>query len=150
MDANQEARNRELARSLGCITSGEFRELANITESTEEAWRKRGTGPSVIRLGRTYLYPVKALAQHLEALTKHRPPLLLRACCESPAFGRLRRQGHASRIRERAEAWFNRQCEIIALSMGPAKWEEHRAWIEDHLREVIRERLIARGWRLKK
>ena len=72
MEASKEAHNRELARSLGCITDSEFRALANITESTEEAWRKRGTGPSFIRLGKSYLYPLKGLSEHLESLTKTR------------------------------------------------------------------------------
>ena len=72
MELDKEAHNRELARSLGCITDGEFRSLANITPGTEEAWRKRGTGPSFIRLGKSYLYPLKGLAEHLEKLTKTR------------------------------------------------------------------------------
>ncbi|RZL45921.1 MAG: hypothetical protein EOP74_00190 [Variovorax sp.] len=72
MEANKEVHNRELARSLGCITDSEFRSLANITESTEEAWRKRGTGPAFIRLGKSYLYPLSGLKDHLDSLTKTR------------------------------------------------------------------------------
>ncbi|WP_041388374.1 hypothetical protein [Polaromonas sp. JS666] len=52
-------------------------------------------------------------------------------------------------IRAKAEAWFKRQCEISALSLGN-KWPEHREWVEAYLRQEIRERLIARGWRPKR
>jgi hypothetical protein len=62
----QEAQRRELARSLDCFTSDEFRALASITESTEQAWRKRGTGPAYIRLGTQYFYPRKALAEFMQ------------------------------------------------------------------------------------
>lgn len=51
-------------------------------------------------------------------------------------------------VRARAEAWFERQCEISAMALGP-RWPDLRAWVEDYLRREIRERLIARGWRFK-
>lgn len=47
-----------------------------------------------------------------------------------------------------AEAWRDRQREILAKSLGP-RWPELREWIEAYLREEIRQRLIARGWRPK-
>lgn len=53
-----------------------------------------------------------------------------------------------AQVQERAEAWFKRQCEISAQALGD-KWPEHRAWVEDYLRQEIKERLIARGWRPK-
>ena len=61
---------RDLAHSLDCITDTELRELAGITELTEAAWRKRGTGPSYIRFGNSFLYPRQALARHLMALMR--------------------------------------------------------------------------------
>lgn len=51
-------------------------------------------------------------------------------------------------MRERAQQWFDRQIAVISKAHGPA-WPEHREWIEDYLREEIRERLIAMGWRKK-
>lgn len=56
---------RELARSLGCATQAELCELAGITLGTEEAWRKRGTGPGHTRIGNTVLYPLDTLAEFL-------------------------------------------------------------------------------------
>ncbi len=55
----------------------------------------------------------------------------------------------AAEMRERAEAWFNRQIEIISKAHG-SSWPEHEGWIRDYLKAEIRERLIARGWRPKK
>ncbi len=52
-------------------------------------------------------------------------------------------------MRERAAKWFDRQIEIISKAHGPS-WPEHREWIEDYLREEIRQRLIALGWRPKR
>lgn len=52
-------------------------------------------------------------------------------------------------MRERAKAWFDRQVEILAKAHGD-KWPEHREWVESYLREEIRERLIALGWRPKR
>jgi hypothetical protein len=52
-------------------------------------------------------------------------------------------------MRERAEAWFNRQVELLAKAHG-SSWPAHRLWVEGYLREEIRERLIALGWRPKK
>ena len=68
-----EAKRQELARSVDCITSAEFRALANITEGTEQAWRKRGQGPAYIRLGTEYYYPIKALAEFMHGrVREHR------------------------------------------------------------------------------
>lgn len=52
-------------------------------------------------------------------------------------------------MQERAERWFNRQVEKLAKAHGD-KWPDHREWLEDYLREEIRERLIALGWRTKR
>lgn len=71
-DTTDMDRLRQLAASLDCMTDEEFQLLADATPGTTEAWRKRGKGPSYIRLGRRVLYPRKAVAQHLEALTRER------------------------------------------------------------------------------
>ncbi|MEO8022097.1 hypothetical protein [Polaromonas sp.] len=52
-------------------------------------------------------------------------------------------------IKAKAEAWFLRQCAISAQALG-SSWPRHREWVEAHLKQEIRERLIARGWRPKK
>lgn len=70
---SNEEQTRELAHSLGCITGSDLRALAGITEKTEEAWRKRGTGPAYILFGNEYLYPRQAVAEHLATLTRARP-----------------------------------------------------------------------------
>jgi hypothetical protein len=62
----------ELAHRLDCFTQRELRQLAGITESTEEAWRRRGIGPEHILIGNTVLYPRDALAEFLK--TKIRTP----------------------------------------------------------------------------
>ncbi len=51
-----------------------------------------------------------------------------------------------SEIKARAEAWYSRQMASIAKAHG-ASWPEHKEWIEDYLREELRERLHALGWR---
>ncbi len=45
-----------------------------------------------------------------------------------------------------AEAWLGRQRELLRKSLG-AQWDLHREWIDAYLREEVRQRLIARGWR---
>ena len=65
-------RVRGMAESLGCFIEEDFQQLAGATASTIEAWRKRGQGPAYIRLGTRYLYPRKAVAKHLESITRER------------------------------------------------------------------------------
>jgi hypothetical protein len=48
-----------------------------------------------------------------------------------------------------AQEWFDRQIAIISKAHGDS-WPTHKEWVEDYLREEVRERLIARGWRPKK
>jgi hypothetical protein len=49
----------------------------------------------------------------------------------------------------KARAWYTRQLEILQRCHG-ARWPEHRHWVEAYLQEELRQRLIARGWRLKR
>ena len=53
-----------------------------------------------------------------------------------------------AQIRAAANAWFERQIGLCQQCMGPS-WPEHEAWVRDYLKAELRERLIARGWRLK-
>lgn len=68
-------RVRGMAESLDCFIEEDFQQLAGATANTVEAWRKRGTGPAYIRLGTRYLYPRKAVAKHLESITRERVAL---------------------------------------------------------------------------
>ncbi len=72
-DLNEDARRLQaLAEKLDCLTESDFMLLANATPKTVEAWRKRGQGPSYILLGKRYLYPRKAVSEHLENITRER------------------------------------------------------------------------------
>ena len=78
MEAQQKyelERVRQMAETLDCFIEEDFQQLAGATSNTVEAWRKRGTGPSYIRLGTRYLYPRKAVAKHLESITRVRVSL---------------------------------------------------------------------------
>ena len=68
-------RARDLADRLDCLLEEDFQLLAEITPGTAEAWRKRRQGPEYIRIGNRVLYPRKAVAKHLESLTRERPAL---------------------------------------------------------------------------
>ncbi len=73
-DTPAEMRLRELADSLDCIVEADLALLADASPSTVEAWRKRGTGPSYILLGRRYMYPRSAVAEYLQRLVRERTP----------------------------------------------------------------------------
>ena len=66
---------RQMADRLDCLIEEDFQLLAGATANTVEAWRKRGQGPAYIRLGTRYLYPRRAVAKHLESLTRERVAL---------------------------------------------------------------------------
>lgn len=61
-----------LADRLDCVTEDDLSLLAGAKLSTLEAWRKRGLGPAYVRMGNRVLYPRKAVADHLESLTRER------------------------------------------------------------------------------
>jgi hypothetical protein len=52
-------------------------------------------------------------------------------------------------VRERAQAWFDRQVEVLSKAHGDS-WPAHETWIKDYLREEIRQRLLALGWTRKR
>ena len=66
-------RIRLMAAGLDCLIEEDFQLLAGATANTVEAWRKRGQGPAYILLGNRYLYPRKAVAKHLDSITRERP-----------------------------------------------------------------------------
>ncbi|XAH21633.1 hypothetical protein AAFF27_16595 [Xylophilus sp. GW821-FHT01B05] len=49
-------------------------------------------------------------------------------------------------IRQHARAWYDRQIAVLAQAHG-ASWPQHQGWINDYLREELRERLHELGWR---
>lgn len=51
-------------------------------------------------------------------------------------------------IRERSEAWFARQVETLAMCHG-RDWPKRQEWVESFLKEELRQRLLALGWRPK-
>jgi hypothetical protein len=53
-----------------------------------------------------------------------------------------------AQIREMSRAWFDKQVEILKKAHG-ARWPEHEEWLTAYLREELRERLVAIGWRAK-
>lgn len=69
---NQLDRLRAIADKLDCLTETDIMLLGKMTQSTVEAWRKRGQGPAYILLGNRYLYPRKAVAKYLEGITRER------------------------------------------------------------------------------
>ena len=69
---NQLDRLRTLADKLDCLTETDIMLLGKLSQSTVEAWRKRGTGPAYILLGNRYLYPRKAVSKYLDSITRER------------------------------------------------------------------------------
>ena len=65
-------RLRALADKLDCLTETDVMLLGKLSQSTVEAWRKRGQGPAYILLGNRYLYPCKAVAKYLDSITRER------------------------------------------------------------------------------
>lgn len=51
-------------------------------------------------------------------------------------------------IRQDAETWYARQIAVLQLTLGPS-WRSHKAWLMDCLKEQLRDRLLAAGWRPK-
>lgn len=52
-------------------------------------------------------------------------------------------------MKQKAQAWFDRQLEKSRAAMGDEKFAEHREWLEEYLREDLRLRLVAIGWRAR-
>ena len=58
-------RQRKLAESVECVLEDDVCLLGDVEPGTTSAWRKRGEGPPYLRFGKTFLYPVRELADHL-------------------------------------------------------------------------------------
>jgi hypothetical protein len=63
---------RELAGSVDFLAEEDVALLAAVQLSTVEAWRKRGLGPPVVRMGNRYLYPRDGVAKYLRSLVRTR------------------------------------------------------------------------------
>lgn len=61
---------RALAERLDYITDRQLQELADVKDTTTEAWRKRGIGPAYVRLGRNVFYPTAAVVEFLNGRIK--------------------------------------------------------------------------------
>jgi len=48
-----------------------------------------------------------------------------------------------------ARAWYERQIELLAKCHG-TNWPLYQEWLESYLKEQVRQRLIALGWRSKR
>lgn len=57
-----------------------------------------------------------------------------------------RKMQSPAEIRAAAQAWYEAQLALAAAKHGNA-WPEHREWVVAYLREELRGRLIALGWR---
>ena len=66
------SRLRAIADSLDCLTEQDFMLLTDATESTVEAWRKRGKGPDYILVGNRFLYARKAVSDWLHTNVRPR------------------------------------------------------------------------------
>lgn len=69
---NDPERLRKVAESIDCMIDDDFRLLCDITPCTEQAWQKRGTGPSYIRAGNRCLYPRQAVTEFLQSKLRER------------------------------------------------------------------------------
>jgi hypothetical protein len=49
-------------------------------------------------------------------------------------------------IKAAAQRWYERELARCAAAHGE-RWTANSRWIEGYLREELRQRLIARGWR---
>ena len=52
-------------------------------------------------------------------------------------------------VRAAAQAWYERQIERLRAHHGP-RWAAIEAWVADYLRAEVRERLVARGWSVRR
>jgi hypothetical protein len=55
----------------------------------------------------------------------------------------------AGQVRQMAQDWYERQVQRLQAHHGP-RWPALEAWLKGYLREEIRQRLIARGWSVRR
>lgn len=73
---DDDKRVRELADRLGFITENDFQLLADATPLTVREWRKRGSGPKYVRLGKRYFYPMTAVREFMESIVHERQSII--------------------------------------------------------------------------
>ncbi len=71
-DSKENDKLREIAHSLGCLVPSEIQALTGWSDSTLEAYRKRGKGPSFVKAGKHYLYPRSGVAEFMTENTRAR------------------------------------------------------------------------------
>lgn len=52
-------------------------------------------------------------------------------------------------VRHQIRNWYDRQLNLCAQKHG-ASWPHTRAWVQDYLKEELRRKLLAQGWRTKR
>jgi hypothetical protein len=57
-----------------------------------------------------------------------------------------RDQLSVAQIRAEAQVWYDKQVALCQRVLG-SRWPELEGWITDYLKQELRDRLIARGWR---
>ena len=55
-----------IARDIAFLTQEDIAELAAVSISTVESWRKHNTGPAYVKFGKAFLYPKNKLTAFLE------------------------------------------------------------------------------------
>ncbi len=48
-------------------------------------------------------------------------------------------------VRQQAERWYTTQRSLAAKCLGTS-WPEHQTWVENYLKQELRDRLVAMGW----
>lgn len=51
-------------------------------------------------------------------------------------------------VRKASEEWFDKQLSVLERCHG-RDWPANREWVEGYLKEQLRQRLLAVGWRPK-
>ncbi|MFI8383855.1 helix-turn-helix transcriptional regulator [Pseudomonas sp. NPDC079086] len=55
-----------IARDMAFLTQEDVAELAAVSLSTVESWRKHNSGPAYVKFGRAFLYPTEKLVAFLQ------------------------------------------------------------------------------------
>ena len=55
-----------IARDMAFLTQEDVAELAAVSLTTIESWRKHNSGPAYVKFGRAFLYPTDKLAAFLQ------------------------------------------------------------------------------------
>tara|TARA_R110000868_G_scaffold188512_3_gene431292 strand:+ start:26213 stop:26512 length:300 start_codon:yes stop_codon:yes gene_type:complete len=55
-----------IARDMAFLTQEDVAELAAVSLTTVESWRKHNSGPAYVKFGRAFLYPTEKLVAFLQ------------------------------------------------------------------------------------